>query len=511
VRKEAAPNEHVRELLQAYTDIQAQAASLPSIVWAPLSVRGFAARLRIPLFSGLIRYLLPYRIKRNIFALRRRRHAVAALDLDAPTAARDITVLDHYVESLPGVPVRRITVLFVLAVLLLAWILAAGVFRSEHDAQGLARAMQGVLTLDPRDVEHSLRSFRLGEVLGALFILAASFVLVAAPLASSFRLQRILLNLYPQGSRRIGKEPLANHAVRSGGAYVIERRAFSATGDRPPSELQIDLVVRAVALLIPVWIGLVLGVLASIVSSTEARIALGVGAALVVLLAVDGFLATWRVAKLRDLAPNVIDVTAADGVNRLSSVARRTMIAIAGIAVLAGGVLAGSGGDTYPDRVFVKAQNIAVTRATYGAFLTLQNLSQTGVARDERARRGAIVKYTIQISAPPGSSVRAVASLFRRVRDGSVKLASRYDSVLVVDQLTTAASTRSIDFRELALAHFGHLRNRPKGVKFDQGVGQNWLPLPVTTGQFFVDLSIFRTKRPSELPLDEVRSKWFTF
>jgi hypothetical protein len=287
VREEAPPNEHVRELLQAYTDLQAHAALLPWIVWAPLGARGIPARLRIPLFSRFIRYLLHYRIKRNIFALRRRRHAVAALDLDAPTAVREIGMLDHYLGSLPVVPVRRLTILFVLTVLLLAWALAAGVFRSEHDAQGLARAMQGVLTLDPREAEHSVRSFRLREAAGALFLLALSFVMVAAPLASSFRLQRILLNLYPSRSRDVGGEPVANHAVRSSGAYLIERRAFSAAGDHPPTEIQIDLVVRAVALLIAVWIALVLGLLAGVVSNTGAQVALGVGAALIALLAID--------------------------------------------------------------------------------------------------------------------------------------------------------------------------------------------------------------------------------
>jgi hypothetical protein len=97
----------------------------------------------------------------------------------------------------------------------------------------------------------------------------------------------LFANLYPSRSRDVGGEPVANHAVRSSGAYLIERRAFSAAGDHPPTEIQIDLVVRAVALLIPVWIALVLGLLAGVVSNTGAQVALGVGAALIALLAID--------------------------------------------------------------------------------------------------------------------------------------------------------------------------------------------------------------------------------
>jgi len=49
---------------------------------------------------------------------------------------------------------------------------------------------------------------------------------------------------------------------RAGGVHRLEARAFAAFEEAPPREFPLDLTLRAVALLLPVWLALVLAVLA---------------------------------------------------------------------------------------------------------------------------------------------------------------------------------------------------------------------------------------------------------
>ena len=125
---------------------------------------------------------------------------------------RDLRVLEHFALSLPDVPYRRLTVAFLLAVLLVAYGLSSAVFDSESDARGIAHALDGVLTLDPNAATDAVRSFELEGALGAAFTLALALLVVAAPVAGSFRLLRIPLNRYPAG--RAGARPRVGRGAR---------------------------------------------------------------------------------------------------------------------------------------------------------------------------------------------------------------------------------------------------------------------------------------------------------
>jgi hypothetical protein len=86
----------------------------------------------------------------------------------------------------------------------------------------------------------------------AALLLLVSLYLVMWPVASAFRLKRLLLNLYPHADSMRGSTPASWSVSRSTGVYSLERETFVMLGARVPSEPPLDLVV---SLAIPtVWI-----------------------------------------------------------------------------------------------------------------------------------------------------------------------------------------------------------------------------------------------------------------
>src|SRR5690349_4918584 len=63
------------------------------------------------------------------------------------------------------------------------------------------------------------------------------------PVASAFRLKRLLLNLYPHADSLRGSTPASWSVSRSTGVYRLERETFAMLGGRVPSEPPLDLVV----------------------------------------------------------------------------------------------------------------------------------------------------------------------------------------------------------------------------------------------------------------------------
>ena len=77
----------------------------------------------------------------------------------------------------------------------------------------------------------------------AALLLLVSLYLIMWPVASAFRLKRLLLNLYPHADSMRGSTPASWSVSRSTGVYSLERETFAMLGARVPSEPPLDLVV----------------------------------------------------------------------------------------------------------------------------------------------------------------------------------------------------------------------------------------------------------------------------
>jgi hypothetical protein len=77
----------------------------------------------------------------------------------------------------------------------------------------------------------------------AALLLLVSLYLIMWPVASAFRLKRLLLNLYPHADSMRGSTPAPWSVSRSTGVYSLERETFAMLGARVPSEPPLDLVV----------------------------------------------------------------------------------------------------------------------------------------------------------------------------------------------------------------------------------------------------------------------------
>ena len=76
----------------------------------------------------------------------------------------------------------------------------------------------------------------------AALLLLVSLYLIIRPVASAFRLKRLLLNLYPHADSMRGSTPASWSVSRSTGVYSLERETFAMLGAPVPSEPPLDLV-----------------------------------------------------------------------------------------------------------------------------------------------------------------------------------------------------------------------------------------------------------------------------
>jgi hypothetical protein len=91
----------------------------------------------------------------------------------------------------------------------------------------------------------------------AAVLLSASLYLILRPVASAFRLKRLLLNLYPQADSMRSSTPASWSVSRSTGIYGLEQETFATFGARAPGEPPLDLLVSLPIPIIGValWVG----------------------------------------------------------------------------------------------------------------------------------------------------------------------------------------------------------------------------------------------------------------
>jgi hypothetical protein len=360
-------------------------------------------------------------------------------------------------QSTSAVPYRRLTVTFLLAVLLVAYSLSHWAFRSEADARGIATALDGVLTLDPRSAADAVRSFELRGALGAVFTLALSFLLVAAPIASSFRLQRMMLNRYPDGAEGIEQEQVSEHAWRTDGLLKIEAKVFRAVGEPPPRELPIDLIVRAVSLLIPIWVALVLAALAATGSTSEPVVewSLAVGTVLILLLVFDSLVLILRTARLRRDA--YFSTEARPESRMLPRRVRLLALVLASLVLTAGveGVIAP--GPTPPTEDYAAVRQVTFQpNVRWRQYLGFQGLSTKGFPADSLLQRGVIIRLRLDLVASPGFRVKLRANVIESKTHRV--LGGKNDFIVKPDDPPRRPARVGVNARELVLLHIGNVR-----------------------------------------------------
>src|SRR5439155_9712011 len=113
-------DELVEDLLAAYDDVRRTASDLPRVVWMRATPGRVGRRLRVPLPTANLDVLLRHHLVRTVGALKRRHHALMALEPSDGIRAR-LDALDHYEQSIAPPPIRLLLLALVLAALLVAF------------------------------------------------------------------------------------------------------------------------------------------------------------------------------------------------------------------------------------------------------------------------------------------------------------------------------------------------------------------------------------------------------
>jgi uncharacterized RDD family membrane protein YckC len=251
-----------------------------------LSWLGHSLRTRF-----LLRFFVRWHVTTRVADLRRAAYAEAAVDGASPTYSAVSGRLEAFEKSLPPLRLRRMIVVSLVAISLVALLLARAAPRwdptlsflfANNDSQAttmrdavqpLAETTSALLSLSPTDAGHALESFAcrtagghdgaqvcsahralVTSVTSVLFMCFAIWLVTFLPL-TAFRLKRTLFNLDAppdvrhQTRRRAAHEDLA----AAQGIYALETEVFAGLGRPRPPELPLDLLCQAAALVVPLW------------------------------------------------------------------------------------------------------------------------------------------------------------------------------------------------------------------------------------------------------------------
>ena len=103
-------------------------------------------------------------------------------------------------------------------------------------------------------------------------LVSVSLYVIVWPVASAFRLKRLLLNLYPHAGSKLSSTPASWSMSRATGVYDLERETFAMLGARVPREPPLDL---AESLPVPsCWVVLWVGLIAALAISAAPSVGL---------------------------------------------------------------------------------------------------------------------------------------------------------------------------------------------------------------------------------------------
>ena len=182
-------------------------------------------------------------------------HRRSALGIAGPGEADALGAVAEFRASLPPRSKALRIGVFLIAVLVVAHLLAILLLHIAGHVDTNAPGSVANQLLDNMLGGLQLTSSSIGPALDNLFkaspgalivtalLLLVSSYLIMWPVASAFRLKRLLLNLYPQADSMRGSTPASWSVSRSTGVYSLERETFAMLGARVPSEPPLDLVV----------------------------------------------------------------------------------------------------------------------------------------------------------------------------------------------------------------------------------------------------------------------------
>jgi hypothetical protein len=279
----------VRRLLVAYVDTLDVVDSLPV---TPMVATGWhwwsrlSAPIRLPRASWMLRSLTLWHIDRVLAGAERAFHRRSALGIAGAGEADALDAVTEFRASLPSRSRALRIGVFGLTALVFARLLATLLphhIRADTRIPTTSGYLHHALELWARWWSATIQL--LDNTLGALtansatsavdtlfkaspaalaaaaVLLSASLYLILRPVASAFRLKRLLLNLYPQAGSMRSSTSASWSVSRSTGVYSIEQETFATLGARAPGVPPLDLLVSlpvpiiGVALLVGVLTG----------------------------------------------------------------------------------------------------------------------------------------------------------------------------------------------------------------------------------------------------------------
>jgi hypothetical protein len=250
-----SPAATVRLLLLAYADTLDVIDGLPV---TPMVATGWHwwsrpdAPIRLPRVRWMLRSLTLWHIERVLAGAERVFRRRTALGIAAAGEADALTAVTDFRASLPSRSrVLRIAALAI-AALVLARVLATllshlGTHRTLTAPTAAERLYDHALSalLEPSSFGSEVTALSNAPLIGLVLdglLLGVCLYLILRLVAGTFRLKRLLLNLYPHADSMRGSTPATWSVSRSTGVYRLERETFAAFGARVPGEPPLDLL-----------------------------------------------------------------------------------------------------------------------------------------------------------------------------------------------------------------------------------------------------------------------------
>jgi hypothetical protein len=248
----------VRRLLCAYADTLAVIDSLPLV---PMVATGWHWRsrtsvpIRLPRVSWMLRSLMLWHIDRVLAGAEQRFHQRSALGIAGAGEADALGAVAEFRASLPARSRALRVGVLALAALVVAQLLVRLMPRhlavdtrlpTAAATNQLFDSTLGALQLTANSVGSAVDLlFKASPAVlaGAVVLLIVSLYLILRPVASAFRLKRLLLNLYPEADTRWCNTPASWSMSRSAGVYRLEQETFEMLKAGVPVEPPLDLLV----------------------------------------------------------------------------------------------------------------------------------------------------------------------------------------------------------------------------------------------------------------------------
>ena len=245
----------VRRLLVAYAHTLEIVDGLPL---APMVATGWywrsrpSAPIRLPRVSWMLRSLMLWHIDRVLLGAEQAFRRRSALGIAGAGEADALDAVTEFRASLPSrSKALRLGVLAAATLVVGTLLLHINVSPVSGAIPAAAAINQLLSTLGALQLTTSSASSAVDALFkatpavlaGAALLLSVSLYLILLPVASAFRLKRLLLNLYPRADTLRSNTPASWSVSRSTGVYSLEHETFAMFGSRVPREPPFDLLV----------------------------------------------------------------------------------------------------------------------------------------------------------------------------------------------------------------------------------------------------------------------------